>query len=245
MTQAEVWTPPENPDAHAILDEAVSDARAGMYEVALAKHLWFHENALSCDSALYGVRLSFALGYWRDLADEHPPAMHKLVETRNKTATDYLESGFSFKTFHDLTSLNRVLNEPRKTAEAFLVAHQHDREAAASIYDVAEPALIAEEAFEICGHYLEPEPQLERTKKIYRLNQELERKWAASEPCPPATARHKFVHRISTLAALLIKNDRRDEAHRCAAIALDELGDDEFKADFDSALAGNVPAPWP
>ena len=44
MTQIERWTPSEHPDADAILHEAVSDARAGRYAVALAKHIWFHEN---------------------------------------------------------------------------------------------------------------------------------------------------------------------------------------------------------
>jgi len=40
------WTPPENPNPQQILSEAQSDAKAGRYEDALAKHVWFHENAL-------------------------------------------------------------------------------------------------------------------------------------------------------------------------------------------------------
>ena len=185
------------------------------------------------------------MGYWLRLAERYSPALAKLVETRNKAATDYLESGFSFEAFHDLAGLNRVLDEPQKTAEAFLVAHQHDREAATSIYHVAQPALIAAGEFEVCGHYLDPEPQLERARGIYRRKLEWERERAKSDPCPPPTARRAFVREATTLIALLVKNDRSDEARRAASLALVELDDDEFNADLDSALAGNVPAPWP
>lgn len=38
------WTPPENPDVDAIRDEAEADAKAGRYEAALAKRVWWHEN---------------------------------------------------------------------------------------------------------------------------------------------------------------------------------------------------------
>jgi hypothetical protein len=47
------WTVPTDPDPQTILREAAENTRAGQYELALAKHIWFHENAsvvLSCDT---------------------------------------------------------------------------------------------------------------------------------------------------------------------------------------------------
>lgn len=245
MTDTEHWTPPEHPDAHAILHEAVHDTMACHHEVALAKHIWFHENALRWDIGLAGVRRSFALAYWRDLADKYPPAMEKLVEAREKAKAEFTQSGFPFDAFHDLASLNRVLDERHKTAEAFIAVHKTDRQAAARIYHVAEPALIANRQFEICGDYLEPDKQLELAIKAYELLRESEQKWAHSEPRPPETARLHFMHEMTTLVSLLVKNGRTDEARQVASRAHGKLDDQEFGDQLDSALAGKLPTPWP
>ena len=37
FVHADEWTPPENPDPSAIIQEAAADCRAGKYEIALAK----------------------------------------------------------------------------------------------------------------------------------------------------------------------------------------------------------------
>jgi hypothetical protein len=79
------WAPPANPDPHKILDEAQDDARAGRYADALAKHVWFHENALKYEPSLAGVRLSFALGYWVAFGNSYPPALQKLKSIRDET----------------------------------------------------------------------------------------------------------------------------------------------------------------
>ena len=40
------WSPPPNPDPEVILEEARADAAAGRNEDALAKYVWFHNNAV-------------------------------------------------------------------------------------------------------------------------------------------------------------------------------------------------------
>ena len=47
MTTTSAWLPPDDPDLSEILGEAVDDTREKRYEVALAKFVWFHENALN------------------------------------------------------------------------------------------------------------------------------------------------------------------------------------------------------
>jgi hypothetical protein len=80
------WKPVANPVPDKILNEAQEDAAAGRYEDALAKHVWFHENALTYAPAMYGVRLSFALSYWAALGAMYPPALQKLRHQRRKSA---------------------------------------------------------------------------------------------------------------------------------------------------------------
>ena len=61
LVRGDEWTPPENPNPFAIMQEAVADTDAGQYEVALAKQVWYHENATKLQPAQSGIRLSFAL----------------------------------------------------------------------------------------------------------------------------------------------------------------------------------------
>ena len=62
----------------------MDDAAARRYDVALAKQLWFHKNAVRYNRSLSAVRTSFALGYWRRLADSYPPALDALKRTREE-----------------------------------------------------------------------------------------------------------------------------------------------------------------
>src|SRR6185436_8688257 len=109
-TQAE-WKPPEKPDPSAIFNEAQQDSRAGRFEDALAKQIWFHENALKIEPAQYGVRLSFALVAWRDLAAKYPPAMEALQKARDTAEAKVKTTAEVFESFHDAVSLNETLRE--------------------------------------------------------------------------------------------------------------------------------------
>lgn len=235
----------EPPDPSAILNEAVDDRNAGRFEDALAKHVWYHENAVKYHPGQSAVRLSFALSYWWRLAQQYPPAMEKLIETRDKTEERFLESGSSFDLFHDLSSLNRTLGQRGKTVEVFLAVHQQDRKAAARLYHVAEPSLVAQKVFEVCDHYLDAEKRLLRAIDNYHAGLTIERKLKRDNKNVPLTAERFFVHDLTTMVALLVKNQREDEAREIAASALEELDTEDFRTKLDGALAGNVPEPRP
>ena len=44
------------------------------YELALQKHVWFHEESKS-SSGMAGVRLSYAISNWVELGNKYPPAL--------------------------------------------------------------------------------------------------------------------------------------------------------------------------
>jgi hypothetical protein len=113
------WTPPANPDPQQILTEAQADARAGRYEVALAKHVWFHRNSLKIDPAFYGVRLSFALMYWKELAKVYPPAKAKLIELRDEAEKQVGSGRDGLEAFVDFEAINTELGENEKTVALF------------------------------------------------------------------------------------------------------------------------------
>lgn len=243
--QGQTWTPPEHPDPHLILGEAVQDRSAGRYELALAKHLWFHEHALKHQPSLYGVRLSFALAYWFELAEKFPPAMDELRDARDRAATRFHKSGYDRSDFHDFVSLNRTLGEEARTAEAFKALDRMNSRAAHRVYRLAEPSLVRASEYKLCGKYLDPDTQFASAVRLYQHDRRLEAQRAHAEDRPPETARPSFVNRITTLVSLLVQNARREEAQRIADAALRELDDETFRNALAEALTGKVPAPWP
>ena len=155
MTSSQ-WTPPDNPDPSEILQSAVDDKREGLYEQALAKFLWFHHNALKHYDGLSGVRLSFALGYWWNLAAEYIPAGDAFVQTRNATEAAFRQN-LDFDLFNELASLNQQLGDEMRTADLFTEVANSDEDAAGRLYHVAERYLIGNGRYHECGPLQRPE----------------------------------------------------------------------------------------
>ena len=239
------WDVPDNPDPLEVMHSGLQDAMDGRHEVALAKFLWFHENALSFDQALIGVRLSFALSYWHQLANDYPPAMTALQETRNQAERSFLSAGYRFQDFHDLSSLNRELGTPTRTAEVFKQVTHRDINAAHQVYHIAEPALVAEKEFSLCNTFLEPEKRLDVALRGFRVARRFETSNFGSGRRPPEIAFKHLVQNLSVLIALLVINNRASEAQAVADRAQAALPDYQVLPELESALAGHVPPAWP
>ncbi|MDA0832754.1 MAG: hypothetical protein O2955_10060 [Planctomycetota bacterium] len=239
------WQPPDDPDVHAIMDEAARDTRDCNYETALAKFLWFHENSRGVPG-LGGVRLSFALGYWFDLAQKYPPALEAFVTTRDEAAKKVFEATNSFKSFHELTALNRKLKEFDHTVNVFKKVVESRPDQAKHLYHAAEPALIKSGEFALCGMFLDPIHRLKQASECYSFSQDFEKRRPRGIFPIPDTSRKHFVENITTLVMLLVLNNRKDEAHRVRYFALETLDDEDFRLSLDTAMSGHFPSiDWP
>ncbi len=241
---AEAWTPPENPDPSTILHEASADTRAGRYEIALAKHVWYHENALELQPSQSGVRLSFALMYWMDLAEHHPPALEKLEAIRDeageKAAAATSTQAFGF--FHDFVAINRELEEPEKTRNLFRHLHENDPEKAKRAYRVAEPALIRAKEYKLCGEYMDPDAQVPSIIRGFQLQRKYEGRFGDQHK---QFTERKTTNESATLVALLAVNGRQEEAEKAAEKLKQAWEEKRFHKAIDTALTGQVPEPWP
>lgn len=232
------WTPAENPDPSEILNSAAHDKRDGNYERALAKHLWFHQSALVFQDSLSAVRLSFALGYWSELASVYPPAQEAMEKTRDQAEAEFEESlGFHF--FCDLAALNDCLGEESRTVEAFKKAAAENHKAAETIYHVAERRLVAAKCYPSCAPFLEFEERLERARECHAFNKQREESRPENQGRPiPKLARKFFTENVATLIALLVLNDRSDDAKIAYDTALETIDDEDFRSVLDAAMAG-------
>jgi hypothetical protein len=240
------WQPPKNPNPDKILTEAQDDAAAGRYADALAKHVWFHENALKYAPAMYGVRLSYALSYWADLATVYPPALTKLKTVRDETAVAVRDGRDPRHAFHDFASINRALKEQEKTKDLFLWLDVNKPDVARQNFDIAEPALVEAKEYRLCGRYLDPDRSLKRMVGLYRETTKI-----ASEGDQDYAvelrdhATKSFSNSVATLVSLLALNDRSADADRIAAEAIKEWSDQGFRETLEKARKGEVPPPWP
>jgi hypothetical protein len=238
------WKPPKNPDPTKILREAKGDTAAKRYEDALAKHVWFHHNALKHEPALGAVRLSFALSYWHELGNVYPPALAKLKEIRDEAKKSVKHGENVRESFGDLAAINKTLEEESHTKDTFAWLDTHNREAAKKVFDLAQPALIKAKAYQMCGKYLDPKKSFPRMVQLFRENNR-----RAQDPKFGTEfktfAEKSFTNECTTLVALLVVNERGSEAQEIATAALKEWSEPLFHAALEKALKGRVPDPWP
>lgn len=244
------WTPPENPDPNKIIDEVPLEISARNFEVALAKLVWFHYNALRLQPSLYGVRLSFALGYWKELADLHPPALASLKQVRDAAEISIRNrdlSGDALRdAFHDFEAINKKLNESHRTKDLFIWLDTSNPDAgnAQRFYRIAQPALLQAREYRFCGKFIHAQDMFDWSLK--RFN---EKKHLAEDPKYGINLRafgeKSFTNEVAILVALLAINDREDEAARVASDALTEFEDADFEKLLEAAMGGSVPEPWP
>lgn len=66
-----------------------------------------------------GVRRSFALSYWKELADRYPPALDSMLDIRNSKTSIILSGGGTCALFADVIAINGTLNENSKSISLF------------------------------------------------------------------------------------------------------------------------------
>ncbi len=158
-----------------VISELSDLYKAGKYKEALEKHIWFHEASREM-SGMGGVRLSFALGLWRKLAEQYPLALEALIDLRDSNREKLLAGKGHFDIFHDFFAINQVLEEDNDTASVFIKIHKNYPEQAAQAYHVTEPLLVEMKEFEICDKYIpDPDEKLAEIQYLHRANMRLMR----------------------------------------------------------------------
>lgn len=150
-------------NAQERLNAARNSAREKRFAEALSEYIWFHEHALEEEPALRGVRLSFALGYWLELAGEYHPARTALQSIRDEK-TRRLEGGEeNWELFNDVTAINRELSNDEATYDLFCLINSRNSAFAAQCARVATPALVKAHDFKLARSFIhDPEQAIEQ-----------------------------------------------------------------------------------
>lgn len=169
---AAVWTASaQAEDMQKYLSDTVTMTQEGKHEEALKRHIWFHDHSLEHDQAMYGVRLSFALGYWKELGEVYPPAKAALIETRDRKAKAILDGENNLHLFHDVIALNRTLGDQDMSVSLFEQVDQKQPEAAKTYWDVAKDAVIGAKRYDLAQKYMgNPIQEFTKVKAMYDRN---------------------------------------------------------------------------
>ena len=171
----------------------------GRFEEALSQFVWFHEHALEEDRAYYGVRLSFALGYWLELAEQYPPALAAFRARRDDKLARLSVDELDRDLFHDIEAMNRGLGEDERTAELFAVLDEHHPEFARQCAGIAVSALVRVKRFTLAAKYM-PEP----LPKILSLADKTTRE-VGEISARPRTKEPRYLVRVRVFAAELLQ----------------------------------------
>lgn len=159
-------------DAHERLHRGLEAATNGRHAEALREYKWFHEHALEHKPSLYGVRLSFALWYWVELAAKYPKAGRELEKIRVSKAKRLLKGEFDRELFHDVEAINERLSRHTDTYDLFAKLEAKNPEFAARCAPLALPAIVKSGDFAMARRYT-PSP-LESLRKYGKaLNQDV------------------------------------------------------------------------
>jgi hypothetical protein len=190
-------------DPRERLYQARLAAAEGRHEEALREYVWFHNNALKQRPSLYGVRLSFALWDWTELAKVYPKARRALDSIRRKKTALLRNGKGTFKLFHDVVAINEFLKKEADTHRLFRKLHFTRPAMAARCARLALPALARARDFKLARRYLgDAEGRLAQHAEL--VNKGIARLPRRMRKIDPPT-RDAYIANYRDEAALLVK----------------------------------------
>ena len=223
------------------LHQAQLAAREGRYEEALREYIWFHEHALELEPALYGVRLSFALGYWLDLAQDYPAALDSLKDIRDRKTQRLIAGEGDRELFHDVESINEWLKDERATYDLFLNLRALHPDLALSCTSLAIPAIVKAKDYKLARELIsDPREKIRKWSTV--LNEDI----ADLAECPvrEAPAQDAYVHiyagRVNVLLEILAGVGECSAAEEIKAFALESVESSSIREAVNVALASGT-----
>jgi len=205
--------------------------RAGQYQEAAERYLWFHNHVLEHEPSMYGMRLTSALMYWKELGDVYPPALASIRKIRDEKTDILVQKSGNHHLFHDVAALNNTLEEDTKTIELFRILDKEQPDLAKQCWRAAKDAVITGKAYDLVRKYIgSPVRELDMLKKIYEAHK------AKYDDESKAYGEHfkkfnedKFVRESLKLIELALALDDTESAKEIQSKALAIFEDDRLK----------------
>ena len=227
----------------SVLQEAALLTQQGEYEEALQKYLWFHKHALEHTPALIGVRLSFALDGWFELAKKYPKALQALIDIRDEAANTATRGQGSLGAFFEAAAINGCLEEGAKTVALFKQIRQISPELAERCYPIAEPYLAANQEYAICSSYIpDAAARFENIRVVYESGIRVAKATPEyGDEEPEEFALETFIPSVCRVVEILLGAGRRPEAEKVRDLALALNANPKTRESLDTILPAGEP----
>ncbi len=216
----------------------------GRHEEALLEYVWFHEHALTEQAGLYGVRLSFALAYWMELAALYPKARLVLEQIRDRKTDALLSNSENRHVFHDIAAINDHLLEHGKTHALFAKLAATSPQFAEACSRYALPSLVLAGDFALAARF-SPDPERQLRERGTDLNRTIQRrKQGKYSPAPHIKAEiHIYAEKVKQLMLISDGLGKRTEAARLKQVAIASIQATSIRKAVAAALEPNA-KPW-
>jgi Signal peptidase, peptidase S26 len=115
----ESWSPSPAPVTNEQVRQISTDAKAlqelGRYDEALQRHLWLHHHGVEIAPSLFGLRMSFWLSDWAELAHRFPKAKQALIEIRDQKSRELGAGRGDFGLFIEVDRINSSIHDDSAT----------------------------------------------------------------------------------------------------------------------------------
>lgn len=220
------------------LKAGLEHADAGRHAEALREYVWFHEHALEHEPGYYGVRLSFALSYWVQLAEHFPEARTTLLAIRDRKTEQLLRGEGTRALFHDVASIDEALGEPAHAHDLFRRLDGMDPSLAIACGSIALPILVAIGDHELAARFLPP-----LDERVHSLANECNARVRdlQSRPAPNddgetlrvammfGAEAAVYADAVRLLVTVLDRTGRSAEASRLRELALELVADESIR----------------
>jgi hypothetical protein len=155
----------------AALREAATCRQAKQYERALLIHAWLQDKSLAKQPSFYGVRLSFALAEWKELAKEHPPAQQAIDDRFTALSAAFRASGRR-EQFHDLVSIAQYFGKEQAIIGMLQDLSAADPALAKTVAPLADRLLLQARQYDLYRSLGLDDPQkIDQAIATYKLHQ--------------------------------------------------------------------------
>jgi hypothetical protein len=240
------FTPKKPIDLTKLSRNDEQDMRDKDYALALAKRIWFHHHALDVNQNYRAVRLSYNLIDWDKLGDLYPPA-----KTLLRHAAYYAEESLlndpkkAFTVAHEYRSINSALGREDQSVSFFQWLDKYYPKEAPELFHLFQDELIQFELFALYNEYVSPNLDYSRMASTYvsSINASKQERFGGEEANRKVMelSTQSFIHKVSRLVAILVINERTEEAQKIVEKAQLELDSDEFIQSLNNALDGHLP----
>jgi hypothetical protein len=240
MKKLEMASPPKDfGPAGNILQEAQALTRAGKYEEALAKHVYYHENAFKMQPSQVGVRLSFALMYWAELGQAYAPAKAAMIEVRNNAGNTLVSGKGTPELFQDFVALNDATGDD-KSAFVFKILAEKQPELAKKAFIHGIDEFVKKQEYALCSQYMpDATKEFDFCMQIRKMDSDLANSGRFGDDASTRLffdSKSRFIAKCCQLIEILAGSGRGAEAEEIKKKLLAINDDVATRREIDSAM---------